>query len=614
MSRTLTLSIVAFTAAAALAETPISFTKDIQPIFEASCWKCHGAAVQLSKLDLRTREAALTGGAHGTAIAPGNSQTSRLFRMVAGIEKPSMPLDGKLKPDQIEAIRLWIEQGANWDATGPTSATAKTTDLEKGDVSAEARKYWAFQKPVQRTPPIPNIHPVDAFLLKVMQERGLKPAPRADAATLVRRAYLDLIGLPPSPAEVSEFVNDKSENAWEKLIDRLLASPHYGERWGRHWLDVARYADSNGYEHDFDRPNAWRYRDYVIRSFNRDTPWNQFLREQLAGDELDTVTPDTLIATGFLRNYAKVGFREKDNPEFRYEYLDDMIATIGRGILGLTIQCARCHNHKFDPIPQKDYYRMQASLFGYVEVDHPLTSPEKAREYEERLSAVTTRINEVRGKIRLLEQPYREVLLVEKYKKFPTNVQTAIATPESQRTPGQVLLANQVVRTVSVSSADIDRIMKPEDLEKKKVLVELQSRIEKERPAPIPVAMGITDGDYRFTPDGPGDEPAPGKGVKSDVTEGSFLYKGPGRYEAPPSYFLIRGDINSHGSKMQPGFVTVATLGNPQVEIPPPSGHTSGRRRALAEWLVSRENPLTARVIVNESGAITWSRNRCNAR
>ena len=173
----------------------------------------------------------------------------------------------------------------------------------------------------------------------------------------------------------------------------------------------------------------------------------------------------------------------------------------------------------------------------------------------------TARINEVRGKIRLLEQPYREVLLVEKYKKFPTNVQTAIATPESQRTPGQVLLANQVVRTVSVSSADIDRIMKPEDLEKKKVLVESQSRIEKERPAPIPVAMGITDGDYRFTPDGPGDEPAPGKGVKSDVTEGSFLYKGPGRYEAPPSYFLIRGDINSHGSKMQPGFVTVATLG-----------------------------------------------------
>ena len=210
-------------------------------------------------------------------------------------------------------------------------------------------------------------HPVDAFVMQKLQERGLTPAPRADAITLVRRAYLDLIGLPPTPAEVAEFVNDKSADAWEKLIDRLLASPHYGERWGRHWLDVARYADSNGYEHDFDRPNAWRYRDYVIRSFNQDTPYNVFLREQIAGDELDWVTKDSLIATGFLRNYAKVGFREKDNPEFRYEYLDDMIATIGRGILGLTVQCARCHNHKFDPIPQKDYYRLQATLFGYVE-------------------------------------------------------------------------------------------------------------------------------------------------------------------------------------------------------------------------------------------------------
>ena len=180
----------------------------------------------------------------------------------------------------------------------------------------------------------------------------------------VRRAYLDLVGLPPTPAEVSDFVNDKSADAWEKLIDKLLASPPYGERWGRHWLDVARYADSNGYEHDFDRPNAWRYRDYVIQSFNRDTPCNVFLREQIAGDELDWVTKDSLIATGFLRSYAKVGYREKDNPEFRYEYLDDMIATIGRGILGLTVQCARCHNHKFDPILQKDYYKLQSSLWS----------------------------------------------------------------------------------------------------------------------------------------------------------------------------------------------------------------------------------------------------------
>jgi hypothetical protein len=599
MRHLLKYAAAALTVTAACAQPSISFSKEIQPIFEASCWKCHGASVQLSKLDLRTRQSALTGGAHGAAISPGNAQASRLFRMITGGEKPAMPLGGNLTAEQIEAIRLWIEQGAVWDAVASNAAASVPGDLEGGSVPDEARKYWAFQKPVRRTPPIPSRNPIDAFLLKSMQDRGLKPAPRADAATLVRRACLDLTGLPPSPAEVSAFVNDKSADAWEKLIDRLLASPHYGERWGRHWLDVARYADSNGYEHDFDRPNAWRYRDYVIRSFNKDTPWNDFLREQFAGDELDSVTQDSLIATGFLRNYAKVGFREKDNPEFRYEYLDDMIATIGRGILGLTIQCARCHNHKFDPIPQKDYYRLQASLFGYVEVDHPLTSPETAQAYEKKLADVTARINDVRKKIRAIEQPYREVLLAEKYKKFPANVQTAIATQENQRTPGQVLLANQVVRTVSVNSGEIDRIMKPDDLARKKVLVDEQNGIEKERPAPIPIAMGITDGDYRFTPDGPGDEPAPGKGLKSQAAEGSFLHTGPGRYKAPPSYFLIRGDVNSHGSVMQPGFVTVATTGTPPVELPPANGHTSGRRRALAEWLVSRDNPLTARVIVN---------------
>ncbi len=599
MLRLLALAVAAATLGSDCATAQaVSFSKEIQPIFEASCWKCHGTAVQLSKLDLRTREGALRGGQHGAAITPGNPQASKLFRMISGAEKPAMPLDGKLTTEQVNAVRRWIEAGAPWEAVSQTNNSAKP-DLEAGEVPDEARQYWAFQRPVRRPVPQAARHPVDAFLLKAMQEKGLKPAPRADAVTLVRRAYLDLTGLPPTPAEVVDFVSDRSPDAWEKLIDRLLASPHYGERWGRHWLDVARYADSNGYEHDFDRPNAWRYRDYVIQSFNRDTPWNVFLREQIAGDELDWVSKDSLIATGFLRSYAKVGFREKDNPEFRYEYLDDMIATVGRGILGMTVQCARCHNHKFDPIPQKDYYRLQASLFGYVEVDHPLTTQAEAEAYEKTLASVTARANAVRMQIRALEQPYREVLLAQKYKKFPANVQTAIATPEAQRTPGQVLLANQVIRTVSVGSGEIDRLMKPEDLARKKDLNAQLSAIEKERPAPIPVAAGITDGDYRFTPDGPGDEPAPGKRVKTEAFEGSFLHKGPEKYIAPPSYFLIRGDVNSRGSQMQPGFLTVATYGNPPVELPPANGHTSGRRRALAEWLVSPDNPLTARVIVN---------------
>ena len=588
------------------AAEPVSFSRQIRPIFETSCWKCHGAAMQLSRLDLRMRETALKGGDHGPAIVPGNAGESRLFRLVSGGEKPAMPMDGtKLTGEQISAIKSWIEQGAPWDNAGaaPTQPQAPVA-IDEAPIPPEARKYWAYQKLLRRpAPEVRNVswsrHPIDAFLMKAMEERGLAPAPEADVRTLVRRAYLDLTGLLPTPAESEAFVNDGSPDRWERLIDRLLASPHYGERWGRHWLDVARYADSNGFEHDFDRPNAWRYRDYVIRAFNQDKPYDLFLKEQIAGDELEQVSHESLIATGFLRCYAKVGFREKDNPQNRFDYLDDMIATIGRGILGLTVQCARCHNHKFDPISQKDYYRLQAALFGYVEVDHALASPGEAAGYEEKFREIAARIKPLREEMRQLEQPYRNRLLPEKYKEFPENVQLAIRTPEAQRTPGQVLLAAQVIRTTEVSSREIERIMKPAELSRKRALEAEIGRIEKEKPPPVPMAMGITDGDYRFTPDGPGDEPEPGKGVKQEATEGSFLHSGPGRYQPPPAYFLFHGDSQSRGPAMQPGFLSVITYGNPPTEIPPANGQTSGRRRALAEWLVSADNPLTSRVIVN---------------
>jgi hypothetical protein len=577
---------------------------DAVSILEDKCVKCHGAALQLGKLDLRTRDAALKGGEHGPAIVPGKAEESRLFRHVTGVEKPQMPMDGKLSPEQIASIQHWIDEGAHWQGMASAGqaggASKQLAGLEEMTITDEARRWWAFQPPVRpRVPANSARHPVDAFLQDAMEKRGIEAGPEADRRTLVRRAYLDLIGLPPSPAEVREFLDDVSPRAWERLIEKLLASQHYGERWGRHWLDVARYADSNGYEHDFNRPNAWRYRDYVIRSFNKDTPYNVFLHEQIAGDELDWVTYDTLIATGFLRNYAKVGFREKDNPQYRYEYLDDMIATLGRGVLGMTVQCARCHNHKFDPIPQKDYYRIQASLFGYVEVQHPLVPREEAEAYEKAVADVEARTRPLKEKVRALERPYRERLLPAKYKKFPQNIQDAIATPEEKRTPGQVLLANQIIRTVSLSPAEIERVMTPDDLALKKSLLNELREIEKLRPEPIPVAMGITDGDYRFAPDGPGDEPAPGKGVKREAIEGSFLHKGEGHYAPPPSYFLISGDIESRGSLMKPGFLTVAGGADMPVEIPPAHGRTSGRRRALAEWLTSAQNPLTARVMVN---------------
>ena len=573
------------------AQTPVSFEKDVEPILQNNCLKCHGAKIQLAKLDLRTRAGA-------ARFLGAKADQSRLYRLVSGQEKPAMPMDGKLSPAEISVIKRWIDEGALWgDIKDSPSTDTQTAALEDMTLPPGARQYWAFQKPSRHTPPTADRNPIDAFLQQSMRIAGVVSAPRADSATLVRRAFLDLTGLPPTPAQTAEFVNDKSPTAWAKLIDRLLASPQYGERWGRHWLDVARYADSNGYEHDFTRPNAWRFRDYVIDAFNKDTPYDVFLKQQLAGDELEQVTNETLIATGFLRQHAKVGFREKDNPENRFEYLDDMIATVGRGILGLTVQCARCHNHKFDPIAQKDYYRLQSSLWTAVEVDHPLTPPAESAAYNKKLAALNARVAEMRDRLKAIDQPYRDRLLPDKYKKFPENIQQAIATPEAQRTPGQVLLANQVIRTVAVSQDEIERIASAEDLAKKKTLAADMKELEKQKPAPIAMAMGITDGDYRFTPDGPGDEPAPGKGVKRAATEGSYLPIG--RYVPPPSYFLFRGDPENHGSVMQPGFVTVATYGTPPTELPPPDGHTSGRRRALAEWLTSPENPLTARVMVN---------------
>ena len=594
MKRVLILLLATVTVSAA------DFNRDIAPVLAARCLKCHGAALQLSGLDLRTREAALRGGTHGPALVPADAEKSSLYRMITGQLKPAMPMDGQLTAAEIELFRAWIAEGAPWGIVASKDASADLLAMENSPVAPAAREWWSFRplvRPAGHQMPPGKGNPIDSFINAKLT--GLDPAPRADRATLIRRASLDLTGLPPTPAEVEAFVADRSPKAWENVLDRLLASPHYGERWGRHWLDVARYADSNGYEHDFDRPNAFRYRDYVIRSFNQDKPYDQFLREQLAGDELPQVTHDTLTATGFLRNHAKVGFREKDNPEFRYEYLDDMIATVGRGLLGLTVQCARCHNHKFDPIPQRDYYRLQATLFGIVEVDHPLVPAAQAAAYQTANARIDAEVKQRRLAIATIEQPYRARLLPAKYLRFPKNVQEAIATPESQRTPGQVLLANQVIRTVNVAPGEVEKIISAADALKARALRGEITSLESQRPAPIPMAMGITDGDYRYTPDGAGDEPAPGKGVKQQAAGGSFLHQGPAPYQAPPSYFLHRGDVLNQGSLMKPGFVTVASSTDTPVELPPAGGHTSGRRRALAEWLVSAENPLTARVIVN---------------
>jgi hypothetical protein len=594
-------------AASAFAQSPSDFTKAIRPIFERSCWNCHGDALQLSGLDLSTRESALRGGDGGAAIVPGRAEESRLYRRVAGLEEPSMPMEGSgLTPDEIASVRNWIEEGAHWDSASASLSAGALDNLAGKDLSpealAKAREYWAFRLPVQAA--VPDIreyeNPIDRFLERARREQGLQAAPRADARTLVRRLYLDLIGLPPSPEETEAFLADQDEGAWARLIEKLLASPHYGETWGRHWLDVARYADSSGFEHDRDRPNAWRYRDYVIQSFNDDKPYDRFLVEQIAGDEMEDASHETRIATGFLRAGPRVLFREKDNPERRHDYLDDVIATLGRGVLGLTVQCARCHDHKFDPIPQKDYYRLQASIFGYVETEYPLLSPEEAKAYRAKNAEIDARETPLREEVAKIEAPYRERLQFERVKNsFPESVQQALLKPESERTPGEKLLVAQVL-TVGVPQEQVEAALTLADRERRQALLDGIEGYEKERPEKPPMAEIVTDGDYRYAPDGYGDEIVGCPECRVLPPQpGSYLHEGPSPYQVPPSYFLVRGDAFSKGAPMSPGFVTAATYGDPPTILSPRDGHTSGRRLALAEWLASPSNPLPARVIVN---------------
>jgi hypothetical protein len=435
--------------------------------------------------------------------------------------------------------------------------------VDKDDKWVASRKsWWAFQKPVRVEPPALNDAwvrtPIDAFILEGLQAKGLKPSAPLDRQQLVRRLYMDLTGLPPTPEQAARFLNDASDRAYENLVDRLMSSAHYGERWGQKWLDVVRYADTNGFEADGERKYAWRYRDYVVKAFNNDKPYDVFIKEQLAGDELYPSNQEALIATGFHRTGPQhVVGGNQDKEMVRQEVLTEMTATIGSALLGLTVNCARCHNHKFDPIPQADYYKLQAVLAATEFKDIPLgTDADKAR-YEEAKKAFEARLAPIKKQIDAIEKPYRERLRAAKVAKIEAKYAAALAVPKDQRNEEQKQLAKEAEAQVKVAWDELLAVLTPEDKEKRAGLRQQLHQLDYERPEPPMSVWAVTNLET-----------------------------------APPTHVLKVGNHKMKLAEVPPGFLRV--MGTPAVTVEP-----AGRRTALANWIADASHPLTARVMVN---------------
>jgi hypothetical protein len=438
--------------------------------------------------------------------------------------------------------------------------------------TARQKSHWAWHRPVRAVvPAVKNRswlrNPIDAFVLARLESAGLEPVPEASRARLIRRVTYDLIGLPPTPAEIDAFVHDRAADAWERVIDRLLASPHYGERWGRHWLDLARFAESNGFEFDEVRPDAWRYRDYVIRSLNADKPYDRFILEQLAGDELFPDDAGALVATGF--NLLGADMTDAgDQAQRRLNTLIDMTDTAGLVFLGLTVGCARCHDHKFEPIPQADYYRLQAFFTpASFRRDLPIATRAQQLAYQAAMKEYSALTRPTREAMAKLEEPYRKQLYEARLARLSDEARAAHRIPEARRTAAQKELVAKTARLLGVSAKQVVAAMSDPDKTRHKNFSARLAQLDRSRPAAPPVALGLQDA------------------------------AGP----APKTFVLERGERSNPAAEVQPGVPIALTPDHKATptQVKPPRATTTGRRSALARWIASEDNPLTARVLVN---------------
>jgi len=539
------------------------FEAKIRPILAENCFKCHADKKQKGGLRLDSLTALLTGGDRGPAIVPGQPEKSLLVKAISHNDPElKMPPAKKLAKRQIEDLANWVKMGSPWP--GVDSATKAAPLRGEFKISDKDRAYWAF-RPVARAP-VPRVrnaqevfNPIDAFVLAKLEANGLRQNHVANRRELLRRAYFDLLGLPPTPEEIEAFIKDKSPDAWENVIDRLLASPQYGERWGRHWLDVVRYAQTNGYERDDEKPFAWRYRDYVIRSFNADEPYDQFIREQLAGDEILPHSDDAVIATG----YYRLGVWDDEPDDTRqavFDELDDIITTTGQAFLGLTINCARCHDHKFDPISQRDYYKLLAFLDNIKGYEKPRFVID---------SATLTALGNGREKLTRLGGGQKTG------QKRKAQGSAAGVTPASAAAPGQ---ANNLDIAWALSVHEKGRTAP-----KTHVLIRGNAASEGDEVEPgFPDVLA----------------PAKLKPTSQMVQgEGPLILSPRPRFGGEGSG--VRGTKDPRPRPLTSDPSPRSTGARGEQLLPLAQGESTGRRLALADWIASADNPLTARVLVN---------------
>ncbi|MBL6763733.1 MAG: PSD1 domain-containing protein [Verrucomicrobiae bacterium] len=543
------------------------FETEIRPLLAEHCHECHGPKKAKNGLRLDHIDPILAGGKTGPALIPGKPAESLLIKAVKGTDPDlKMPPKSTLPSSAIVKLEKWIQGGAHWPAE-----TATRGEVDEHGFTAKDRAWWAIQS--VKDPAVPKApgtwarNEIDRFVARKHKENGLTPAPEANRLELVRRAYFDLHGLPPTPEEADAFVNDPSPDAWSRLIKKLLADKRYGERWAQHWLDVVRFAESDGYNEDAFRPAAGAYRDYVIRSFNQDKPYDRFVREQLAGDELEPDNPDVVIGTAFLRH----GIYEWNQRNARMHWdliVNEMTRATSEAFLGVSMGCAQCHDHKFDPILQKDYFALQAFLSS---VRWPITAElgtppektahaEKQQQWEEATQAI-------RDEMLDLARPAFDNNLKYTIAQFPDDIQAIYHKPDAEKSTYEKQLSYLVYRQVHRATNRFDFVKalksKPAQLKRYQELEVELKKFDSLKPQPLPEAFVATE----FGP-----QPAE-TWMKTRTSQ----------------------------TKVEPAFLTLL---NPRTPQPNPTAHTTGRRLELANWIADKDNPLSTRLIVNR----VWQR------